>query len=124
VAVDVFLMKDDRFAVLTLLAACATVAAVAIDHGLGLRQTAGWVGLAVGAVLFFELFRHLAMRALPNADPITQLNFGTSLFVGTVTFVVAVVGAVTGDATAVGVGLAVAVVNGTLGYSIRRRAKR
>jgi Zn-dependent protease len=84
-------MKDERFAVLTLLAACATVALVAIHHGLGAQQAAGWVGLAAGAALFFELFRRLAIRVLPNADPITQLNFGTSLAVGTVTFVVAVV---------------------------------
>ena len=117
-------MKDERFAVLTLLAACATVAVVATDHGLGVQQTAGWVELTTGAVLFFEFFRRLAMRVLPDADPITQLNFGTSLGVGAVTFVVAVVGAATGDATAVGVGLAVAVANGTLGYSIHRRAKR
>jgi hypothetical protein len=119
-----YAMKDERFAVLTLLAACATVALVAIHHGLGAQQAAGWVGLAAGAALFFELFRRLGIRVLPNADPITQITFGTSLAVGTVTFVVAVVGAATGDATAVGVGLAVAVLNGTLGYSIHRRAKR
>jgi hypothetical protein len=34
-------MKDERFAVLTLLAACATVAFVAIHHGLGPQQAAG-----------------------------------------------------------------------------------
>ena len=119
-----YCMKDERFAVLTLLAACATVAVVAIHHGLGMQQTAGWVGLAAGAALLFEFFRRLAMRVLPDADPITQLNFGTSLGVGTVTFVVVILGAVTRDATAVGVGLAGAVVDGTLAYSIHRRAKR
>jgi hypothetical protein len=61
---------------------------------------------------------------LPSArvgDPITQVNFAAFLGAGTVTFVVAVFGAVTRDATAAGIGLAVAVLNGTPGYSILRR---
>ena len=114
-------VKEEPFAALALLAVCGTVAAVAVHHGLGMWQTAGWVGLAAGATLFFELYRHVAKRVLPQADPITQLNFALCLDVGMATSAVALIGAVTHDVTAVGVGLAVAILNGTLGYSMLRR---
>jgi hypothetical protein len=115
------MMDDNRFAILGLLAACATVAAVALHHGLGVRQTAVWVGIAAGAMLLFELCRHVAQRALPQADPITQVNFAAFLCVATATFALAVLGAVHHNGAELGFGLAVAVPNGALGYSMLRR---
>ena len=116
-------MSERRFAALGLLAVCGTIASVAVQHGLGLWQSALYVGAGAASVVAFESARLLATRVLTHASPLDQINFAAVLLIAPAGFALAAFGVAQGEPGALGAGVFGAVVCGAVGFRIFRRCR-
>jgi hypothetical protein len=114
---------DRRFQLWAGVAACATVAAVVLDHGLGWRGLVVWVGLTAAAVVLFEVCYALARMCVPGDDWITQLNLAQLLGASVICASVLVLGLVGQSSYEIALGAVGALFFGAWSYWIFRRTR-
>ena len=116
-------MGDRRFAVWSVVVACATVVVVAVAQQQDGSHLALWVGLTVFAVLVFYAAYWVAGQLIPLGDGISRRNLAVTMSVALAGIVLLAIGVAGGGAQALVIGLLGAVLFGAWSYSIVTRAR-
>src|SRR4029078_11695401 len=114
-------MGDRRFAVWSVVVACATVVVVAVAQQQDGSHLA--LGLTVFAVLVFFAAYWVAGRLIPLGDGISRRNLAVTMSVALAGIVLLAIGVAGGGAQARVIGLLGAVLFGAWSYSIVTRAR-
>lgn len=116
-------MSDTKFAITAAIAACATVAVVAIHNGRGATETLLFVGIAAGAAVLLGISSLLARLLVPGSDWLARVNLVKPIAIIIVGAGMLVVGVVEADRVLIGWGAGMVAVFGLLSYWIWSRSR-
>jgi len=115
-------MGDRRFAVWSVVVACATVAVVGVAQQQDGAHLALLVGLTVFAVLIFYATYWVAGRLIPLGDRISQRNLAVTMSIALAGIVLLAIGVAGGGAQELVIGLLGAVLFGARSLVTRARS--